>query len=127
MPHAAKSAPMKLTMLFIMAACYIAAGIYHFVNPRMYVRIMPPYLPWHLPIVYFTGICEIALGMLLIPETTRPVAAWLLIAFLIAIFPANIQMTIKLWPKQNMALWISILRLPLQFVLIWWAWIYTRP
>lgn len=118
---------MKLTLLFITVACYVAAGIYHFVNPRMYVRIMPPYLPWHLPLVYISGICEIAIALLLIPESTRPLAAWLLIALLIAIFPANIQMAVKYWPRQNSMTWIALARLPLQLVLITWAWVYTKP
>lgn len=117
---------MKTILLYVMALLYIAAGIYHFVNPRMYMRIMPTYLPFHLPLVYISGVCEIAFALLLIPESTRPVGAGLIIALLIAVFPANIQMAVTFYQKQNPSLWIAIARLPLQLVLICWAWIYTK-
>jgi uncharacterized membrane protein len=109
-----------------MAVLYIAAGVYHFVNPRFYQKIIPTYLPWHIPLVYISGVCEIVFALLLIPESTRPVAAWLIIILLIAVFPANIQMAVSFWQKQRPTLWIAIARLPLQLVLIWWAWIYTK-
>ena len=117
---------MKLILLYIMAALYVAAGIYHFVNPKMYQRIMPSYLPWHIPLIYISGVCEIVFALLLIPESTRPIAAWLVIALLIAVFPANIQMAVSFWQKQRPTLWIALVRLPLQLVLIWWVWIYTK-
>ncbi len=117
---------MKLILLYAMAVLYVAAGVYHFVNPKMYQRIMPTYLPWHMPLIYISGVLEIAFGLLLIPESTRPMGAWLVVALLIAVFPANIQMAVSFWQKQKPALWIAFLRLPLQLVLIYWAWIYTK-
>jgi uncharacterized membrane protein len=117
---------MKLILLYVMAALYVAAGVYHFVNPKMYQRIMPTYLPWHTPLVYISGVCEIVFALLLIPESTRPIAAWLIIILLIAVFPANIQMAVSFWQKQRPTLWIALVRLPLQLVLMWWAWIYTK-
>lgn len=109
-----------------MSLLYIAAGIYHFVRPRFYMKIMPPWLPWHLQLVYTSGIIEIMLGILLIPTTTRTMAAWGIIALLIAVFPANLQMAINYWNKPGFYFWMAILRLPLQLVLIWWAWQYTK-
>ena len=109
-----------------MAFLYIAAGINHFIRPGMYKRIMPVYLPWHLELIYISGLGEIILGLLLIPLATRVTAAWLLIALLIAVFPANIQMAVNYARSANPYLWIAIVRLPLQAVLIWWAWLYTR-
>lgn len=117
---------MKVLLLYFMSLLYIAAGIYHFVNPRFYMKIMPPYLPFHLQLVYISGICEIVFAVLLIPESIRPIAAWLIIALLIAVFPANIQMAVNFYHKQHPALWMAIARLPLQLLLIWWAWTYTR-
>ncbi len=108
-----------------MAALYVVAGIYHFVNPRFYMRIMPPALPAHKALVALSGICEIVFGFMLIPEATRHIAAWLIILLLIAIFPANIYMAIKWQRKQHKYLWLAYARLPLQVVLIWWAWLFT--
>lgn len=117
---------MKLVFLYIMAVVYFAAGIYHFVQPGFYKKIMPPYLPYHMQLIYVSGVCEIVFGLLLLPASTRVFAAWAIIALLIAIFPANIQMAINFWQKKNPYLWIALLRLPLQVILIWWAYLYTK-
>ena len=109
-----------------MAVFYVGAGINHFIKPAYYMAIMPPYIPWHLQLVYITGVCEILISLFLIPKSTRRVTAWILIALLIAIFPANIQMTINYANEGNPALWYTILRLPVQLLLIWWAWVYTN-
>lgn len=62
----------------------------HFINPDFFLKIMPPYVPLHLELVYLSGLCEIGLGVLLfIPQFSR-FAAWGIIALLIAVFPANI-------------------------------------
>jgi uncharacterized membrane protein len=117
---------MKDLLLYLMSLMYFAAGIYHFVNPKMYLRIMPSYLPFHLPLVYISGVCEILVAILLIPESTRSLGAWLTIALLVAVFPANIQMAVNFWQKKHPGLWMAVVRLPLQLLLIYWAWIYTR-
>lgn len=117
---------MKLVLLYVMSFAYIAAGINHFVAPKFYSRIMPDWLPWHSQLIFISGVCEVVLGILLLPLATRTFAAWGIIILLIAVFPANIQMAVTYWNKQNPYLWMALLRLPLQFVLIWWAWQYTR-
>jgi len=117
---------MKFEMVYLMAFLYVAAGILHFVKSKIYRSIMPPWLPWHNQLILVSGIAEVILGILLIPMTTRIIAAWLIIILLIAIFPANIQMAINWSKNKNPKLWIALLRLPLQLVLIWWAWLYTR-
>ncbi|HSN88348.1 MAG TPA: MauE/DoxX family redox-associated membrane protein, partial [Thermoanaerobaculia bacterium] len=117
---------LKLALKWLLGLLFILAGINHFVQPGFYVAIMPPYLPWHLELVYLSGLFEVVLGvLLLIPRTTSP-AAWGLIALLIAVFPANLHMAQnpELYPGINpVLLW---LRLPLQGVLIAWAYAYTR-
>ena len=86
---------------------------------------MPPYLPFHRELVFLSGVCEIVLGLLLlIPKTTR-LAAWGLMALLIAVFPANVYM-FQHQELFHVSAVVLLLRLPLQAVLILWAWIYTR-
>ena len=120
----------KRISLGVMAVLYVLAGIMHFVNTAFFVRIVPDYLPWPLALVYISGVAEILLGVLLVVPATRPLAAWGVIALLIAVFPANINMAVHSIPMQEglppnqLALW---LRLPIQGVLIAWAWWYTRP
>jgi uncharacterized membrane protein len=101
------------------------AGANHFVMPDVYMKIMPPYLPWHLPLVYLSGVAEFGLGaLLLVPRFTR-IAAWGIIALMIAIFPANIYLYQhqEILPAPPI---MHLLRLPLQGVLIWWAYTLTR-
>lgn len=109
-----------------MAAFYVAAGANHFIHPEFYLNIMPLWIGWHEALVIFTGIFEIFFGLLLIPVSTRSMAAWCIIALLIAIYPANIQMMLNYIHQNKPGVWITITRLPLQFVLIWWAYLYTK-
>lgn len=117
---------MQSLSLYGMALLYLLAGINHFWHPRIYERIVPSYLPAHLTLVYISGICEILFALLLLPERTRSLAAWLIIALLIAVFPANIQMTVDYYRRHSPYTWLTILRLPLQLLLIAWAWQFTK-
>ena len=119
----------KRVLLYVMGAFYVFAGVNHFLNPDFYVRIMPPYLPWHLELVWLSGIAEIVCGVgVLIPKTRVP-AAWATIALLIAVFPANIHVAVNDVPMVGQEQGAGILnwvRLPFQAVFIAWAWWYTR-
>jgi uncharacterized membrane protein len=116
----------KIGMKYLFAAIFIFAGFNHFYKPDFYLRIMPPYLPWPSALHLIAGFFEVVLGvMLLIPRFQRP-AAWGLIALLLAVYPANIHMAVnwRLYPDLPMIFhWI---RLPLQFVMIAWAWWFTK-
>ncbi len=109
----------------VFAALFVLAGIGHFSATESFMKIMPPYLPYHRELVLLSGVFEIALGLLLlVPRTTRP-AAWGLIALLIAVFPANVYMYQHREIFQIPPLTL-FLRLPLQVLLIAWAWAYTH-
>jgi uncharacterized membrane protein len=107
---------------------FITAGVMHFVVPGIYVRIVPPMLPTPALIVVISGIAEIAGGLGLLFPITRRFAAWGLIFLLIAVFPANIYMAVAHLPLSGVfgKSWLQWLRLPLQFPIIYWAWLYTR-
>jgi uncharacterized membrane protein len=110
----------------ILAIVFIVAGILHFVLTATYVKIMPPYLPAHTLLVQISGVCEVLGGVGLLTPQTQRFSAWGIIALLIAVSPANIQMAIDHahWP--SIPAWVLWLRVPLQLPLIWWAWLYTR-
>jgi len=111
---------------WLFAALFVAAGVNHFVSPNFYLKIMPPYLPWHRELVLISGVFEVLLGvMLLIPSTSR-LAAWGLIALLVAVFPANIYVYQHREMFPSLPAWAHLLRLPLQGVLIFWAYQYTK-
>jgi uncharacterized membrane protein len=111
----------------LMAVFYIAAGVNHFRAPEFYTAMMPPYMDLHLQWVYLSGVAEIALGGLLAVPRTARLAAWGIIAMLLAFLPVHVHMLVNnhLFPAvPTSLLW---LRFPMQAVLILWAWIYTLP
>ncbi len=116
----------KRILKWFLGIAFIFAGINHFLNADFYLKMMPPFLPWHLFLIYLSGVFEIALGvLLLIPKYTR-LAAYGLIALLIAVFPANIFMAVNPQLFSEFSPLALYLRLPLQFVLIVWAYWFTK-
>ena len=112
----------------LMGALYLVAGAGHFVATRVYLGIMPDYLPAHRELVLLSGAAEMAggFGVLLRPPA-RQVAAWGLVALLIVVMPANVWMVQHAERYRPIPLWALWARLPLQLPLLWWAWRYTRP
>lgn len=119
---------MKKVFLYIMAFIYGAAGIYHFINPGFYEMIMPGWLPSHSLLNVLGGIAEIILAVMLLSNKTRVVSAYLIIAMLVVfLLVIHIPMAMDFYMTDHPALWISVIRLPIQLLLIWWAWIYIKP
>ena len=112
--------------LYLMSILYIAAGINHFIHHLTYEKIMPHWLPLHNELVFLSGVFEILFAVLLLIPITRIIGAWCIILLLIAVFPANIQMAISYYQQNDPNLWKAVVRLPLQILLIWWAYIYTK-
>lgn len=115
-----------------LAAFFAFAGTMHFVIPRNYEAIMPPWVPRHREAVIASGIAEIAGAAAVVPPRTRRVARWWLLALLIAVFPANAHMAVN--PEQVKGLdlnrvprWALWARLPLQPLAMIWVWRATRP
>jgi uncharacterized membrane protein len=120
----------KRILLWLMAAFYIFGGLMHFARPDYYMPMMPPYLPSHSALIFLSGLAELVLGIAVLIPTLRPLAAWGIIALLIAIFPANVHIALHNVPvfgaAEGAGIW-NWVRLPLQLVLILWAWWYTQP
>lgn len=102
----------------------LITGVMHFTGPDRFVAMMPPWLGWHLGLVYASGLAELVCGAGLIIPRTRRVAAWGAIALFLAILPANIHVAMSGGAVEGLPLqaWYYWLRLPLQFVYIGWAW-----
>lgn len=112
-------------LLYLMAALYTLAGVNHFRAPRFYLAMMPPFLPYPDLMNNLSGLAEIILGIGLLFPQTRIWAAWGVIALLIAVFPANLYMAIG-DKFMRISPWIRWGRLPIQALLIWWAYQYTK-
>ncbi len=102
-----------------MGGFYVLAGIAHFVRPEAYRELMPPYLPWHLALIYLSGAAEIILGIGVFIPRFRRLGGWGIIALLIAVFPANIHAARH--GLLSIPTWVLWARLPFQLVLIAWA------
>jgi uncharacterized membrane protein len=112
----------------ILAVLFMLSGILHFVLPQAYLRIMPPYLPSPSLLVDISGVAEMLGGVGLLVPFTRHLAAWGLVALLIAVLPANIYTATAHLPLPGLAgqSWVQWLRIPLQIPLVYWAWLYAR-
>jgi uncharacterized membrane protein len=117
---------MKKFSLLVQAIFYIVAGINHFRMPRIYLRIIPPQLPNPELLNYVSGAAEVLLGLLLLPKRTRSFAAKGIIALLFAVYPANIYQMVSGGAGMKVPQWALVVRLPLQFVLMAWAWWHMR-
>jgi uncharacterized membrane protein len=116
----------KKILLYFQAMFYVTAGVNHFINPDFYLRIMPPYLPWPSALHLMAGAIEFILGLLLLLPRYRRLAAWGVILLLLAVYPANIHMLVNRHLYPELPLLFHWIRMPLQFLLIAWAWSYTR-
>jgi uncharacterized membrane protein len=116
---------MKKIFLYLFAVLFISAGLNHFVAPGFYEKMLVGFLPYPVALNYLSGIAEILGGIGLMVPAFRKFSAWGLIILLIAVFPANINMAIHS-ERWDILRAILYLRLPLQFLLIWWAYQYTK-
>ncbi len=106
---------------------FVIGGIGHFVVPDFFVSIMPPYIPFHLEIVWISGAIELILAACLLVPRWRPATGWALIVLICAVSLANIHMWLnpELFPQ--IPEWALTLRLVLQVGLLWLVWWSTRP
>jgi uncharacterized membrane protein len=121
--HKFDSVPTMATLRKLAGPFFVFAGVMHFVIPKTYRTIVPPYVPAPKAMVYASGVAEIAGGAGLMLERRRRLAGWWLVATLIAVFPANLHMALN--PDQYpeipggaVSLWA---RLPIQGVFVAWV------
>jgi uncharacterized membrane protein len=113
-----------------LAAFFNLTGILHFVIPRSYEAMVPEPVPPR-EAVAVSGIAEILGGLAVLHPATRRLGRWWLLALLAAVFPANVHMAVN--PEQikgldlrKMPRWALWARLPLQPLMMAWAWLATR-
>ncbi|WP_040285922.1 DoxX family protein [Sporosarcina koreensis] len=111
---------MKRILLYLFCLLFAGAGIGHFLLDSFFIQAIPEWVPFRPAIVYASGIVEILLALALLwKRSRRPAGIWIAV-FLVLVFPVNIYMALvpEKFDLPPAALW---LRLPLQFVLIWWV------
>ncbi|MGG3740336.1 DoxX family protein [Paenibacillus chibensis] len=103
---------------------FAAACVFHFIEADGFAQMLPDFVPLRLPIIYVTGVMELALGVLLLIPGTMKLTGTLIALYLVLVFPANIYAAVKHIPAPGFgstppaALWIRLIFQPL---LIWWV------
>lgn len=110
--------------LILMAAVYVFAGIMHFLKPKIYLRIMPRYLPNHRFLVYLSGFFEVVLGLTLLVDQLRNIAVIGIIGMLFIFLLVHFYMLKGKNEGAGFPKWLLILRIPIQFFLMAWAFNY---
>jgi uncharacterized membrane protein len=111
----------------LLGLLFIGAGVNHFAMPRAYQAIVPPALSGHAArVVQVSGMAEIAGGLGVLTPWTRRLAGPALVTLLAAIFPANLYMARAPERFPRIPRWALLARLPLQPLMMWWAWSATR-
>jgi uncharacterized membrane protein len=127
---ASESEGVRPALRGLLAAAFVFAGAMHFISPRVYASVMPSYLPNHRELVAISGACEIAGGAgILLPQPVRRWAGWSLVALLIAVFPANVEIARRgatFGDTRISPVW-GWVRLPFQALFIGWVLFATKP
>lgn len=110
-------------MRLAMALALVSVGLDHWITPNRYLAMMPPWIPLHLELVWFTGAAEIAGAVGLLWTRTRALAAAMLALYFVAVLPANLHNVLNGLAVEGLpqAGWYYWARLPFQPLAIWWA------
>ncbi|MEM7551427.1 MAG: hypothetical protein AAF363_17225 [Bacteroidota bacterium] len=121
---------MRKIGFYLLVGFYILAGVNHFVNPSFYIPLIPPYFVFPEGINYLSGAIEIILGVLLIPEKTRLMSTYFLVAMLLAFIPSHIWMIQAGGCFEGslcVPVWVGWVRLIIVHpLLIWWVLAYRN-
>lgn len=112
----------RSALRILLAIAMVGVGITHFTHTIFFERIIPAWLPAHRALALVSGAIEILLGATIVPERTRKLASYGLVALYLAVFPANINMLVHhdtLAP--DLPVWGLVARLPMQVLFIAWA------
>tara|TARA_B110000259_G_C14007909_1_gene398578 strand:- start:307 stop:657 length:351 start_codon:yes stop_codon:yes gene_type:complete len=109
--------------IIFMASLYIFGGIMHFVKPRVYLRIMPKYIPNPKAMVFWSGLVEVLFGVGLFWVATRNLSIYGIIAMLSVFLLVHVDMLSSKKLNAGIPKWILILRIPVQFFLMYWAYL----
>ena len=110
---------------YLLAILFILGGVNHFRKPKLYERIMPSYIPSHSSLVLISGIIEMIFGFMVITQESQEIGAIGIIVLLILFIPIHFHMLNNKEASLNFPKWVLIIRIPLQLLLIYWAYLYV--
>jgi uncharacterized membrane protein len=110
----------KYILTIFFGVFMILGGIVHFVKPEMYLPFIPEFLPATL-VIYASGAAEILIGICVFIPRFRSLGTLGILVLMVAFLPLHIADVFKEHPAIGTHQ-MALVRLPLQFVLIAWAW-----
>lgn len=117
---------LKIATRIFVSTWFVIGGMMHFANPEAFLRIMPPYIPYHLACVYISGAFELLGAIGLWIKSVRSIAGYGLMALTVIVTLANIYMAQHANLFHSIPEWLLIMRLPAQVLLIWLIWWCSR-
>src|SRR5690554_1640680 len=106
---------------YLMGVLLVLAGMNHFRKPKLYERIIPPYIPAPATVALLSGILEMALGFMIMNKNSQEIAGWGIIIMLLLLLPTHIHML----QNENAALkitkWLRMLQIPMEFAVMYWG------
>ena len=90
------------------------------------MRIMPAYLPNHKLLVYLSGLAEMVLGIAIFIPQFLSTAIYGILLMLLAFMPVHIYMLKEKKASLGIPKWLLLVRVVLQFALMYWAWSYLQ-
>ncbi len=118
-----------------MGLMLIGTGLTHFIFPKPFDTIVPPFLPgdprfW----TYLSGLAELVIAALLFVSLDKkfagkPIRLWGVYAaftLFVAVFPANIYMAMEWSTREFPAPLFAFSRLPIQLGLFYWCWALAK-
>lgn len=114
---------MRRSVAFLVGI-FTVSGVVHFLRPQVFEAIIPKPVPAKRELVYGSGALEILAAILLVLPSTRKLGGRLSTWVLVSVYPANLNMAAQALNNPKIPRWYRIaalVRLPLQFPLIWIA------
>ena len=108
----------------MMAGMYVLAGLAHWLFPKAYLRVLPPWVPWGRLTVWASGLLEVALGAALWFPQTRVASLYGIMGMLLLFMPVHTHMLSDKRAAGGLPRWALWLRIPMQGFLIYWAYGY---
>ena len=112
--------------LYVMSGLYCVAGLMHFIKPKAFMRVMPRYLPNHRLLVYLSGVAEIVCGGALLMPSLKVYAVYGILIMLTLFLAVHFYMLSGKKASAGFPKWLLIIRVPIQFLLMYWAYTYIQ-
>lgn len=110
---------------YVLGVLLVFIGVLHLQKPKPFIKIIPPYLPYPKNLVLWSGLLEMIFGFMLMNAESQRIAAIAILILLVLYFPVHIFMLTNKEASLGLPKWVLVLRIPLQFVLLYWTYQYV--